>query len=74
MSFGAWKALLKAILNEVDHEDLKTILVDPENTSSRSPNSRHIEFVGYKNIELEGVATSRERDSLLEHRAKGYRS
>jgi hypothetical protein len=49
--------------------DLKTIPVDPENTSSRSPNSRHIEFVGYKNIELEGVATSRGRDSLLEHRA-----
>jgi transposase len=40
--------------------DLKTIPVDPENTSSRSPNSRHVELVGYKNIELEGVATSRD--------------
>jgi hypothetical protein len=40
--------------------DLKTIPVDPENTSSRSPNSRHLKFVGYKNIELEGVATSRD--------------
>ena len=34
--------------------DLKTIPVDPENTSSRSPNSRHIEFVGYRNVEVEG--------------------
>jgi hypothetical protein len=53
--------------------DLKTIPVDPENTSSRSPNSRHIKFVGYKNVEVEGGRDLEGREGLLEHRVEGAR-
>jgi len=49
--FAKYKALVKG---------LKTIPVNPRNTSRRSPNGKTLEFVDYKTVELGGVVTSRD--------------
>jgi putative transposase len=48
--FAKYKALVKG---------LKTIPVNPRNTSRRLPNSKTLEFVDYKTVELGRVVTSR---------------
>jgi putative transposase len=49
--FTKYKALVKG---------LKTIPVNPRNTSRRSPNGKTLEFIDYETVELEGVTTSRD--------------
>jgi IS605 OrfB family transposase len=49
--FTRYKALVKR---------LKTVPVDPGNTSRRSPNGRQLKFIDYKTVELGGIVTSRD--------------
>jgi putative transposase len=49
--FTRYKALVKR---------LKTVPVDPRNTSRRSPNGRQLKFLDYKTVKLGGVVTSRD--------------
>jgi IS605 OrfB family transposase len=49
--FTKYKALVKG---------LKTIPVNPRNTSRKSPNGKTLEFIDYKVVELGGVVTSRD--------------
>jgi putative transposase len=49
--FMKYKALVKG---------LKTVPVDPRNTSRRSPNGKTLKFIDYKVVELGGVVTSRD--------------
>jgi putative transposase len=49
--FTKYKALMKG---------LKTIPVNPKNTSRQSPNGRPLKFIDYKTVELGGVVTSRD--------------
>jgi IS605 OrfB family transposase len=49
--FAKYKALAKG---------LKTIPVNPKNTSKKSPNGRPLKFIDYKVVELGGVVTSRD--------------
>jgi putative transposase len=49
--FTKYKALVKG---------LKTIPVNPRNTSRRSPNGRQLKFLDYKTVELGGIVTSRD--------------
>jgi putative transposase len=49
--FAKYKALVKG---------LKTVPVDPRNTSRRSPNGKTLKFVDYKTVELGGIVTSRD--------------
>jgi len=49
--FTKCKALVKG---------LKTIPVNPRNTSRRSPNGKTLKFLDYKTVELGGVTTSRD--------------
>ena len=49
--FTKYKALAKG---------LKTVPVDPRNTSRRSPNGKQLKFIDYKTVELGGVVTSRD--------------
>jgi putative transposase len=49
--FTKYKALMKG---------LKTIPVNPKNTSRKSPNGRPLKFIDYKTVELGGVVTSRD--------------
>ncbi|NHW45026.1 MAG: IS200/IS605 family element transposase accessory protein TnpB [Candidatus Verstraetearchaeota archaeon] len=49
--FTKYKALIKG---------LKTIPVNPKNTSRQSPNGRPLKFIDYKTVELGGIVTSRD--------------
>jgi putative transposase len=49
--FTKYKALMKG---------LKTIPVNPKNTSRQSPNGRPLKFIDYKTVELGGIVTSRD--------------
>jgi putative transposase len=49
--FAKYKALVKG---------LKTIPVNPRNTSRKSPNGKQLKFIDYKVVELGGVVTSRD--------------
>jgi putative transposase len=49
--FMKYKALVKG---------LKTVPVDPRNTSRRSPNGKTLKFIDYKTVELGGIVTSRD--------------
>jgi len=49
--FTKYKALVKG---------LKTIPVNPRNTSRRSPNGKTLKFIDYKTVELGGIVTSRD--------------
>jgi IS605 OrfB family transposase len=49
--FAKYKALAKG---------LKTVLVNPRNTSRQSPNGKQLNFLDYKAVELGGVTTSRD--------------
>jgi putative transposase len=49
--FAKYKAFAKG---------LKTVPVNPRNTSRRSPNSRPLKFLDYKTVELGGIVTSRD--------------
>jgi len=49
--FTRYKALVKG---------LKTIPVNPRNTSRRSPNGKTLKFLDYKTVELGGIVTSRD--------------
>jgi transposase len=49
--FTKYKALMKG---------LKTISVNPKNTSRQSPNGRQLKFIDYETVELGGIVTSRD--------------
>jgi transposase len=39
---------------------LKTVSINPKNTSRKSPNGRQLKFIDYKVVELGGIVTSRD--------------
>jgi putative transposase len=59
--FAKYKALVKG---------LKTIPVNPRNTSRRSPNGKTLEFIDYKVVELGRGRDLEGCDSILEHCAE----